>query len=711
MITVMDPRHAILFEPIAIGPKVLPNRFYQVPHCTSFGVVRPRAQAAFRGMKAEGGWGAVCTEECSIHPEADQMPMVLARLWDDDDAANLSLMSDSVHENGALAGIELWYGGVHGLSMESRAVQRAPSQIASDALPMSPCREMDLDDIKAVQGFYVDAALRSRDAGFDIICIYGGHEGLLEQFLSPYYNKRTDGYGGSLANRTRMWREVVEAISTAVGSDCAVSVRLSADSMRGEEGVLLERDVLPFVEMCDDVVDLWDVHIGGVDWGDDATPSRFFKSGRAMDWVKSVKDATRKPVVAVGRFTDPNEMARVINDGVLDIIGAARPSIADPFLPAKIREGRLEDIRECIGCNICVSRFEHGGPPIVCTQNATSGEEYRRGWHPERFSKAANAENDVLIVGAGPAGMECARVLGERGMRNVHLVDADAELGGHLKWMANLPGLREWSRVIDYRLTQFDKLDNVTVIPNTRMSPQDIVDYGAGLVVIASGSHWSGHGLGPVTREGIPGADAQLPYVLTPEQIMVENKPVPGERVVIIEAEGYNVGAALADRLSAAGKAVTVLTHLGELAPYTHYTLEATHLRRKLYAQGVTVAASMIPTRIAPEGVWAHYAYADSDDAKLIEADAVVLVTQRVSDTTLYRGIVDGFGADKLSAEGITGVYRIGDCVAPRIVAESVFDGHRLAREIDSADPSMPLPYLRERPIARELPILSVQRP
>jgi dimethylamine/trimethylamine dehydrogenase len=117
-----------------------------------------------------------------------------------------------------------------------------------------------------------------------------------------------------------------------------------------------------------------------------------------------------------------------------------------------------------------------------------------------------------------------------------------------------------------------------------------------------------------------------------------------------------------------------------------------------------------VPTRITAEGVWAHYAYAEADDAKLIEADAVVLVTQRVSDTTLYRGIVDGFGAEKLADEGITGVYRIGDCVAPRIVAESVFDGHRLAREIDSEDPSMPLPYLRERPIARELPLLTVQR-
>jgi dimethylamine/trimethylamine dehydrogenase len=694
----MDPRHAVLFEPIAIGPKILPNRFYQVPHCTSFGVNRPRAQAFHRGVKAEGGWGAVCTEECSIHPEADQTPMVLARLWDDDDAANLALMSDHVHEHGALAGIELWYGGIHGLNMESRAVSRAPSQIASDLTPMAPCLEMDLADIKAVQGFYVDAALRSRDAGFDIICIYGGHEGLLEQFLSPHYNKRTDGYGGSLANRARMWREVIAGISTAVGADCAVSVRLSADTLRGPEGIQLERDVLPFVAMCDDMVDLWDVHIGNSDWGDDATPSRFFSSARAMQWVKAVKDATRKPVVAVGRFTDPDEMARVIHEGVLDVIGAARPSIADPFLPVKIADGRLDDIRECIGCNICVSRFEVGGPPIICTQNATTGEEYRRGWHPERFTKATNADNDVLVVGAGPAGMECARILGERGMRNVHLVDAADEMGGHLRWLTQLPGLREWNRIVDYRMIQLNKLDNVAFIGNTRLSAQDIIDYGAGIIVVAAGSQWSRDGLGPVTREGIPGACAEHPYVLTPEQIMADSKPIPGRRVVIIDQEGYHVAVALADKLSAEGKQVTIMTHLSEVAPYTHYTLEAAHIRRKLYAQGVKVVVSTVPVRVGPEGVWGRYEHAPAGDEQHFAADACVLVTQRLSDTSLYRTLTD-LGPESLAAEGITAVYRIGDCVAPRIVAECVFDGHRLAREIDSHDPSTPLPYLRERPV------------
>src|SRR2546428_9194110 len=173
---------------------------------------------------------------------------------------------------------------------------------------------------------------------------------------------------------------------------------MSCDMFMGEAGTQLERDCLPFVELCDEIVDVWDINVSGIsEWGEDATPSRFYPSGRMLPWQEAVKKISRKPVLGVGRFTSPDLMVDAINSGKLDIIATCRPSISDPFLPKKIDEGRLEDIRECIGCNICISRWEIGGPPLIWHQNPPGREEERRGRDPERIEAAADARNAPLL--------------------------------------------------------------------------------------------------------------------------------------------------------------------------------------------------------------------------------------------------------------------------------------------------------------------------
>ena len=229
-------------------------------------------------------------------------------------------------------------------------------------------------------------------------------------------------------------------------------------------------------------------------------------------------------------------MAEAIRSGVIDIIAAARPSIADPFLPQKIEEGRYEEIRECIGCNICASRFPQVAP-IICTQNATLGEEFRRGWHPERFTKAANHEKTVLVVGAGPAGMECAMVLGKRGMSAVHLVDEQDAIGGSVRAISAYPHLGEWGRVIDYRQIQLDKLSNVEVILKTRLDAEAILGYGAEIVVLATGARWRADGMNGPTQAPIPGAEHD--FVYTPEQVSAAAGEIAGERVVVYDTDGY----------------------------------------------------------------------------------------------------------------------------------------------------------------------------
>jgi len=680
-----DPRHDVLFEPVRIGPKTLRNRFYQVPHCTGFGTEKPGSQARHRGVKAEGGWAAVCTEYAPVSRDSDESPYISARLWDENDVKSLALMCDEAHEHGALAGIELTHSGAHAPERESRLPSPGPSQVASDYHPHVVPKAMEKADIRRVQDDWVWAAERSREAGFDIVYVYGGHSYLLTQFLSPFYNRRTDEYGGPLENRARFWLETLEVVRAAVGADCAIAVRIGVDLTPG----LRTDETLEFIRLADHLVDLWDVNVGSIaDWVKDSGPSRFYAEGYQLEWTGRVREATAKPVVGVGRLTNPDRMAEIVRSGAWDLIGAARPSISDPFLPRKVEEGRYGEVSECIGCNVCIAKSESGNH-LGCTQNATAGEEYRRGWHPERFERAANADSDVLVVGAGPAGMECAIVLGKRGFHRVHLVEAEAEPGGIMRWIPKLPGLGEWARVVNWRRIQLDKLRNVEVMPKRRLIAEEIREYGAEIVVVATGARWSADGLNGVTHEPIAGADASLPHILTPEQVMLENKLPPGEKVVVYDCEGYVVASGLAEKLALDGYRVELVTCLERVAPIHDETLEGPLVRRRLHELGVEQRCGVLLRSIEPRRLAAEDEFGEPLE---LEADAVVLVTQRLSNEALYLELAAG--------ERDFALYRIGDCVAPRVfAADAIFDGHRLAREIDTENPAVALPYRRERAV------------
>jgi len=709
-----DPKYDILFDPIRIGPKVSRNRFFQTSHCAGPGSERPGAQAHLRGTKAEGGWGVVFTEYCSIHPEADEYPYTSARIWDDGDVRNLGYMCDVAHSHGSLAGIQLWYSGGNAPSLESREPGRSPSQWVS---PMFATRsvygyEMDESDIKAVINMYVEAGKRAEQAGFDLLEVSAGDDTVPIQFLEPRFNKRTDKYGGSFENRARFFIELMHALKTGLGGRCAITTRFEMDTLHGPEGVEAHEDGVRLLELFrkEGVVDLVSLKIGDyAEWGEDAGASRFRKSGWMTPFIKQGKSILGPdiPVVGNGRFTSPDDMIGMIKSGVVDLIGAARPSIADPFLPKKIEEGRLEDIRECIGCNICVSKFNQAGQ-IMCTQNQTMGEEYRRGWHPEKFSKTTKPCS-VLIVGGGPAGMECARVLGERGYE-VHLREAEAELGGHWKHVAKLPRLNEWGRVVTYRQIQLLKMKNVEVhLGVGKMSADDVLEYGADKVVIATGSHWWGNGIGPGCGP-IPGADDSLPHVLTPYQI-VQGKPVPGKRVLVLDGEGHFLGITLAEMMADQGKEVTYVCDASEVAEYGVFTLEAPNNKRMLFEKGIKTWRNHWVSKIEPGKVTLTYLYKHGPDLLgpesggvprrdnggdfTVDVDAVILVTSRYSDNALWNELKTRKA--EWAENEIQDIYRIGDCKAPAQVNQAMWDGHRLAREFDSEHPAYPLPWIRER--------------
>ena len=496
-----DPRFDILFEPVQIGPVVARNRFYQVPHCNGMGYRDPTALAAMRGIKAEGGWAVVCTEQVEIHYSSEITPFIELRLWDDRDMPGLVRMSDAVHAHGALAGIELCYNGMNGSNLYSREIPMGPAHLPVATFTYDPvqARAMSKRDIASLRRWHRAAAVRAKRADFDIIYVYAGHAlGGLHHFLSRRYNDRTDEYGGSLENRVRLLREVIEDTRDAVGDRSAVAVRVTVDELLGDEG-LSKAEMEDAFGLLGELPDLWDLVLGS--WEDDSRTSRFADEAFQEPFVTGFKRLTTKPVVGVGRFTSPDTMVRQVRAGILDLIGCARPSIADPFLPKKVEEGRVEDIRECIGCNICVSG-DFTMSPIRCTQNPSMGEEWRRGWHPERIRRKTSEAN-VLVVGGGPAGLEAAMMLGRRGC-DVALADTGESLGGRVSREARLPGLSAWARVRDYRTYQIARMPTVQTYLASPLTAEDVLGFGFAHVAVATGSTWRRDGVGTAAHEADP---------------------------------------------------------------------------------------------------------------------------------------------------------------------------------------------------------------
>ena len=378
-------------------------------------------------------------------------------------------------------------------------------------------------------------------------------------------------------------------------------------------------------------------------------------------------------------------MAKMIHSGTLDFIGCARPSIADPFLPKKIEEGRVEDIRECIGCNICIT----GDMTMSisrCTQNPTFMEEWRKGWHPERMNTKGDSSN-VLVVGAGPAGLEATRALAERGY-DVALAEAGTTLGGRVTRERQLPGLSAWGRVADYRAYQIGQKPNVETYFDSELDAANIMDFGFEHVCIATGAHWRRDGV--ARQHVVPfSIDPAMP-LFNPDDLM--DGKTPTGHVLIYDDDHYYMGGVLAELLIQKGCSVTLVTPAAYVSEWTLNTLEQHEIHRRLAEMGVAIELNRGVNAIHKSAAETTCMFTGTSRA--IECDAVLLVSSRIENNAVFSDLQNR--TKEWAGAGIKSVTLIGDANAPGPIAWATYAGHRYARELDTNDIGDALPFRRE---------------
>lgn len=656
-------QYKALFAPLKIGPVTAPNRFFASPHSTGHGWTEPKGAIALRAMKAEGGWGTVAVGLTEISPNSDYANHPMERIWDESDIPRHQLQVNEIKKHGSLSAIELGHGGMQSRNLTTGLPIIGPSNLSvlRPEIP-SQSKAMDLTDIKSFRNEHKAAVKRSLKAGYDIIYVYAAHGlSILSHFLSVNTNKRLDQYGGTFENRIRLLREVLEDTLEIANGNAAVALRFSIAEPDKPFGMSQDGEGRDVIEALAEHPDLWDVNLSG--WPKDSQTSRFADEGFQLEYTNFVKSITSKPVVGVGRFTSPDLMVSLIKNRQLDLIGGARPSIADPFLPSKIKNNQIENIRECIGCNVCVSMDAYG-VPVKCTQNPTISEEWRKGWHPETPAISRKIEKH-LIIGSGPSGLECAVTLANAG-HEVTVAEAKDEPGGRIAQESKLPGLNTWRRVIDYRIFQLSHKKNAKIFLSSHMSINDITDFNSDTVTIATGATWRNDFIGSTNFDPI---ETNTYNILTPEDIILEKFKNSHKTKFIIYDDDHNyMASVIAEKLLNNGHDVTYVTPLPTVSTWTQYTLEQAAIIERLKSLGIKFALNYKINQ--------NFEFVNTINNKKLKLNSknIIVVGGRIPNDQLYD--------DCKLIESLQNVFLTGDCLVPGTIQAAVLSGHQIARKI-----------------------------
>lgn len=648
---------SMLFNPIRMRDVTIPNRIVFGPHGTRLVDHETghstEEQACYYAERAKGGAGLIIAGSCMVHPNG--MAAVTNSIFDDGALPGLKRITEMVHQHPAKIFVQLSHLGRQGSGSESELPLWAASPIACPAMREVP-HEIDAAEIETLVKAYVEAAGRALKAGFDGMEVYMAHGYLLGGFLSPFSNKRTDEYGGSLENRMRLPLRVIDAVRAAVGEDVPVGIRLSADEF--VEGGITSEMSQEIAKVLEDTgkVDFISVSQSNYATVHALVPEMCFPPGAFVYLTSAVREAVEKtPVMAVARINDPVQAENILADGHADMILMIRGLIADPELPNKAREGRLDQIRACVGCNQgCIGRCERG-LRMSCIQNPAIGFEKTRGIGT---TIPATERKKIVVVGGGPAGLKVAEVVAERG-HHVQLFDRGDQLGGQVTIAAKAPSRDEFANSVRYLAAQIQRL-GVEVKLGADVTPEMVLSLQPDVVVTATGSF-------PQIPD-IPGADRA--NVFTSWQVLNEEAEL-GENVVVIDGgENDAKFCSVADFLAQRGKRVEMITHLASPGQFVE-NFSKFPLFERLRSNGVVFTGFSLVTEIGDGFVTVSDPFT-GEQRQIDGVDSVVFAWYNQANNSLYRAL-----QGKVPA-----LHAIGDCVAPRRVIDAVREGFLLGRSL-----------------------------